>query len=287
MSVTAALFALPACLVGAWYMLHAGSAARLAEREGERANRIRVRLRRLNGVTITLAGLLLYFVISRIQGLEEGGTAGVLLPIATLMLLPVTVLMLVFAWLDMRLTKHLKNRIGRDALRSAMVLLVFLLVGCGEETATPVLAPAASTQAQQSTPATPAERPQPQNLPTAEIMLNDTPFTLMVADDANEQQTGLMYRREMAPDEGMIFVFDGPTQKSFWMQNTYLPLDLIFLDASGVVLNIEQGRPLREVNDLRSDGPAQFVIEINKDRAAAVGVEAGTKIDVSPALDMN
>ena len=287
MSVTAALFALPACLVGAWYMLHAGSAARLAEREGERANRIRVRLRRLNGVTITLAGLLLYFVISRIQGLEEGGTAGVLLPIATLMLLPVTVLMLVFAWLDMRLTKHLKNRIGREALRSAMVLLVFLLVGCGEETATPALTNAASPQAQQSTPATPAERPQPQNLPTAEIMLSDTPFTLMVADDAKEQQTGLMYRRTMGPDEGMIFVFDRPTQKSFWMQNTYLPLDLIFLDASGVVLNIEQGRPLREVNDLQSDGPAQYVIEINKDRAAAVGVEAGSKIDISPALDMN
>ena len=300
MSISGLLFALPMTVIGAWYVFHAGSVSGLATREGERANRIRVRLRRMNGVLIVLSGFLLYFVISRVQLLTQGALErpGLALPIAVLALVPLVVLMLVLAWLDMRLTRRLK-RVGplRDTDKAAPALLVaagLFLTGCGDDTATADTTvqqaeePAAASEAMAPDAATsqpPASRPAPQDLPTVEQPLGNTTFTLMIADDADEREKGLMYRREMGRDEGMAFAFPDDGRRSFWMANTLLPLDILYIDAGGKVLNLYEARPLDRVTRVPSDGPCRYVIELHRGRAAEAGIGPGSVLDLAPLIN--
>ncbi|MGF1445539.1 MAG: DUF192 domain-containing protein [Pikeienuella sp.] len=108
-------------------------------------------------------------------------------------------------------------------------------------------------------------------------------FTIEIADDPEEQSRGLMFRQSLAPDAGMLFVYDEPGVVGFWMRNTMIPLDMIFLDETGAVLNVEADAvPYSEVVR-KSAGPVIAVLEINGGQAAELGIGAGTQA-IHPAF---
>lgn len=104
-------------------------------------------------------------------------------------------------------------------------------------------------------------------------------LTLEVAISKEEQATGLMFRRSLGPDEGMIFIYPEDQEITMWMKNTYVPLDMIFLRRNGTVLRIERNtEPLSE-RVIASGGQARAVIELRAGSANRLGIEVGDKID--------
>lgn len=99
-------------------------------------------------------------------------------------------------------------------------------------------------------------------------------FTLEVADTPKTQQLGLMHRKSMPQDRGMLFVFDEERERSFWMKNTHIPLDIIYADAAGKVVSVKQMEPLDEAG-VPSDGPAKYAVELNRGAARRAAVGAG------------
>lgn len=110
------------------------------------------------------------------------------------------------------------------------------------------------------------------------IKVDTASLWVEVADRPETRQTGLMFRRSLPPDEGMLFVFEEPQDLEFWMKNTYLPLDIAFVSQSGVILNIEAMAPLDEKPRYRSKGPARYAIETNQGWFVGRGVKPGGSI---------
>ncbi|MGB0895764.1 MAG: DUF192 domain-containing protein [Flavobacteriaceae bacterium] len=99
-----------------------------------------------------------------------------------------------------------------------------------------------------------------------------------IADNTFEQQTGLMYRKKMKQNRGMLFVFDNLHKRSFYMKNTYISLDLIYIDADSNIINIiKNAEPLNE-QSLPSDAPAKYVLEINAGLSDLWGLVPGDSI---------
>lgn len=101
-------------------------------------------------------------------------------------------------------------------------------------------------------------------------------FTVELARTPTERQQGLMYRRELATDAGMLFVFERSGSYSFWMKNTYLPLDILWLDEQFRAVHIERGVPPcmdEPCPSYRPDADARYVLEVN--RGAAGGITVG------------
>ena len=100
-----------------------------------------------------------------------------------------------------------------------------------------------------------------------------------VADTRYETTRGLMFRLRMAADWGMIFVFGDESPRSFWMRNTFIPLDMIFVDRQGAIVSVaEDAKPLEEGPKYQSRGAARYVIEVNAGYAKAHGIQAGQQI---------
>ena len=104
-------------------------------------------------------------------------------------------------------------------------------------------------------------------------------FTVEVASTPEQQQMGLMHRSALAPDRGMIFPFDAPRQASFWMKNTLIPLDMIFVRADGSIANIEANTVPLSLQPVYSEGPVAAVLEIAGGRSGELGIKAGDKVD--------
>ncbi|SMX31498.1 DUF192 domain-containing protein [Octadecabacter ascidiaceicola] len=103
-------------------------------------------------------------------------------------------------------------------------------------------------------------------------------FTVDVADSNEERSRGLMFVEEMATMQGMLFVYESPRRASFWMRNTLIPLDMLFVDEFGVVQNIHaMAQPLDETPIFGGED-IQFVLEINGGLAAMLGLEAGDQM---------
>lgn len=102
-------------------------------------------------------------------------------------------------------------------------------------------------------------------------------FRAEVAATAAEQQRGMMFRTSMAPNEAMIFPNAVPQTRSFWMKNTVIPLDIIYVGPDQKILNIVTGEPYSTVS-LPSDGPVINVVEIPGGRAAQLGIKAGDRV---------
>jgi uncharacterized membrane protein (UPF0127 family) len=99
-----------------------------------------------------------------------------------------------------------------------------------------------------------------------------------VARTDRQQAQGLMQRTAMGADEGMLFPYPQPRMLSFWMKNTVLSLDIIYIGPDGKVVNvIANAEPMNE-RQLWSDAPASAVLELNAGRAAALGIGPGTAI---------
>jgi uncharacterized protein len=107
----------------------------------------------------------------------------------------------------------------------------------------------------------------------------DFTFTVEIADDGAERAKGLMFRDHLAADAGMLFDYGQEQLASFWMQNTLIPLDMIFIGADGVVKNIHvNARPL-DTTSIPSEFPVRFVLEIPGGRSAEIGLAVGDEMD--------
>ncbi|MDT8369374.1 MAG: DUF192 domain-containing protein [Longimicrobiales bacterium] len=102
----------------------------------------------------------------------------------------------------------------------------------------------------------------------------DTIFAEVARTEA-ERAEGLMYREEIAEDAGMLFVFPTPAVRSFWMQNTFIPLDIAFMDVSFRIFEIHPMEP-ESTEYVESAGPAHFALEVNRGWFAEHGVGVGT-----------
>jgi uncharacterized membrane protein (UPF0127 family) len=104
-------------------------------------------------------------------------------------------------------------------------------------------------------------------------------FRVEVARSPQEQARGLMFRTEMGADEGMLFPYEAPRVLSFWMKNTVLSLDIVFIGPDRRVINIaERTVPYSEAS-VTSDAPGIAVLELNGGRARELGIVAGSKVD--------
>ncbi|MFL6762660.1 MAG: DUF192 domain-containing protein [Sphingomicrobium sp.] len=102
-------------------------------------------------------------------------------------------------------------------------------------------------------------------------------FTVEVAATAEQQERGLMFRNSLAPDRGMIFPYDPPQDVAFWMKNTLIPLDIIFIRADGTVARITRAEAM-DLTPLPAGEPIAAVLEIRGGRAAELGIREGDAV---------
>ena len=123
--------------------------------------------------------------------------------------------------------------------------------------------------------------PQPQ-LPTANITIDTdhgpVAFKVELATTSATQEAGLMFRKTMAPNAGMLFDFHSPVLISFWMKNTILPLDMLFIRSDGTISSIAPDTTPYSTESIWAVEPVRAVLEINAGRAAALGILPGEKV---------
>lgn len=102
-------------------------------------------------------------------------------------------------------------------------------------------------------------------------------FTVEIADDGAERARGLMFRDQMAADHGMLFVFPTEQPLAFWMKNTVLPLDLVFIDGKGQVRAVLPGTPFSET-PISPGVPVRYVLELNQGTAARLSIDPGDQV---------
>lgn len=119
--------------------------------------------------------------------------------------------------------------------------------------------------------------------PLATVTIHGEPprqFRVEVAATPESRSQGLMYRTELADDAGMLFIFERAAEVAFWMRNTYLSLDMIFIDQHGKIVHIHpDARPLDDTL-IGSGRPVTQVLEINGGLAAKLGIEMGQTVTV-------
>ena len=103
-------------------------------------------------------------------------------------------------------------------------------------------------------------------------------FSIELALTPQEQAKGLMFRTELAENEGMLFVFRNEAPRSFWMKNTLIPLDIIFIKQNGEILNIGANAIPQDLTPVRSEGNAYAVLEINGGLSKKLGIKPGDRI---------
>ena len=99
-----------------------------------------------------------------------------------------------------------------------------------------------------------------------------------IAQGEYETQTGLMYRKSMRQDRGMLFIFPNETMRSFYMKNTEFPLDIIFINKDREVVNIQKNAKPLDPTSLPSTGPVKYVLEVNEGLSDTWGLQAGDRI---------
>ena len=121
----------------------------------------------------------------------------------------------------------------------------------------------------------------PQNLPAITLQAGIHSIRAAVAQTPEQWQTGLMYLREMAQHEGMLFVYDYPARRCFWMKNTILPLSIAFLADDGTVVNIEDMQP-QTLDSHCSTQPVRYALEMHQGWFTKRGIKPGSKIAGKP-----
>jgi uncharacterized protein len=99
-----------------------------------------------------------------------------------------------------------------------------------------------------------------------------------MAESAEDQARGLMFRTQMGANEGMLFPYDPPRVLSFWMRNTVIPLDLIFIGPDRRVINVAANAEPYSEEPILSDAPGIAVLELNGGRAAELGIGPGATV---------
>lgn len=125
-------------------------------------------------------------------------------------------------------------------------------------------------------------QPQP-TLPQSDLVIRTEKgpqkFRIELADNDATRARGMMFRTSMAPDAGMLFDFKQEQMASFWMRNTLIPLDMLFIKADGTILNIHQRAIPRDETGINSTGPVRAVLELNGGTASRLGIKAGDRVE--------
>ncbi len=106
----------------------------------------------------------------------------------------------------------------------------------------------------------------------------DFTFEIELADTLKTRADGLMFRNELASNAGMLFDFQEEREVSFWMRNTFIPLDMIFIAADGTVMSIHANARPQDETSIPSGFPVRFVLEIPGGRSAEIGLRVGDKM---------
>jgi uncharacterized membrane protein (UPF0127 family) len=121
-----------------------------------------------------------------------------------------------------------------------------------------------------------------QTFPTAPLTIltasGPHKFTVEIATTPAQEEQGLMFRRSLAPDAGMIFEFAAPQVASFWMKNTLIPLDMLFVDASGHIVSIRERAVPGSLEPIESAAPVRAVVEVNGGTAARLDIRPGDRV---------
>jgi uncharacterized membrane protein (UPF0127 family) len=155
----------------------------------------------------------------------------------------------------------------------AVALIALGLAGCkGGDTAAKAQTAADTPQA--------AARPdavfEPLSIDTAK---GPVAFQVEIADDEAERERGLMYRTALAPNRGMLFIFEDAAPRAFWMKNTYIPLDIVYIGADGRIVSIAANAEPFNETPIPSNGQAKGVLEIYGGRAAQLGLKPGDRVN--------
>lgn len=101
---------------------------------------------------------------------------------------------------------------------------------------------------------------------------------LEIADDDYQRETGLMYRQKLEKNHGMLFVFPNEQPRGFYMKNTYIPLDLIFLNSKNKIVSIAKNAKPEDLSTIPSEVPAQYVLEVNAGLADLWNLQVGDSL---------
>lgn len=119
-------------------------------------------------------------------------------------------------------------------------------------------------------------------LPVEELVVvtgrGEISFNVEIAATDEHRARGLMFREEMAEDAGMLFIFDSEGDRYFWMKNTPLSLDIIFITAEGVIVNIARDTTPFSEKIVASTGPAKYVLEVLAGTTERLGIKAGDEV---------
>jgi len=122
-----------------------------------------------------------------------------------------------------------------------------------------------------------------EHFPTSTLLIDaggrSYPFKVWMATTDERREQGLMYVRQLPPDRGMLFVFDTPQLLNFWMKNTRIPLDLLFIAGDGKVIRIAENAEPESLAVISSMGAALAVLELAGGSAARLGLRPGARID--------
>jgi hypothetical protein len=108
----------------------------------------------------------------------------------------------------------------------------------------------------------------------------DKSVSVEVAEKNEHRLRGLMYRTALADSEGMLFVFERRRVHQFWMRNTCLPLDMLFIDRDGLIVGIEENVPTLNDRSYRVPCPSLYVLEVNAGWTRRHGVTAGQRVEL-------
>jgi len=104
-------------------------------------------------------------------------------------------------------------------------------------------------------------------------------FRIEIARTAEQKSLGLMYRRRLAPDAGMLFLHQRDERARMWMKNTYIPLDMLFVDGDGRIVDMKQRTVPHSLAIIASGQPVKAVFEVNAGTAARLGIAIGDRLD--------
>ena len=112
-------------------------------------------------------------------------------------------------------------------------------------------------------------------------------FEVELATTPAEREQGLMFRKSLAPNAGMLFLYPDEQQVAFWMKNTLIPLDMLFLKADGSIARIAHDAVPLDETPIPSGTPVRAVLEVNGGTAQALGIKEGDKVDYPAAPASN
>jgi len=115
------------------------------------------------------------------------------------------------------------------------------------------------------------------------VELNGERFTVELAETADKQALGLMFRDSMPDDHGMLFLFPRESNRSFWMKNTRIPLDIFYFDENLSLVSVSENTPpcrTRQCPSYPSAGPAKYVLELNAGKAAELKAKEGDELEL-------